>query len=270
MTRANLSWDAIVKRAAGSKGLLVLRNGNVILALGRGRAGKAEILASDPLYENGEKFYLPRQSLEAAWAGDTLMIESRNLTQVVNRLLLFLSIVGIIVGGISLIDALIKLSGLIVTSSGENSELMNYRPVEVLSPAAGLPVGERNANAKELGGVIALPTGSGSKPRPDLSTSIEITAPSDRGVVETKVAEPQVVTLPPSTGPVLPKRLLAPVEPKPVLAAPERTAKADSLEAAVTNGAVPEALQPTQAPEAGSASSMERLLLVPAPLNGVC
>jgi len=56
--------------------LLVLKNGNVIVALAnRADFELEEIVVSDPLYSDGAEFFLPRKALEAAWDGVVLAVK---------------------------------------------------------------------------------------------------------------------------------------------------------------------------------------------------
>ena len=56
--------------------LLVLKNGNVIVALAnRADLELEEIVVSDPLYSDGAEFFLPRKALEAAWDGVVLAVK---------------------------------------------------------------------------------------------------------------------------------------------------------------------------------------------------
>ena len=54
--------------------LLVLRNGNAVLALENSPSPAEEIVAFDPLYCDGDAFFLPRDALEAAWDGIALAV----------------------------------------------------------------------------------------------------------------------------------------------------------------------------------------------------
>jgi len=74
---ANLDWRALLIATATTTVLLLLRNGNVVVVLGTGREGVEEIVVSDPLYQNGESFFLPRLALENAWDGEALIAEPK-------------------------------------------------------------------------------------------------------------------------------------------------------------------------------------------------
>lgn len=74
---ANFDWRALLIATATQAVLLLLRNGNVIAALDTGRDGVEEIVVCDPLYQNGDPFFLPRVALEHAWGGDALVIKPK-------------------------------------------------------------------------------------------------------------------------------------------------------------------------------------------------
>src|SRR5205085_2679355 len=57
---------------------LVLRNGNAVLALENTPSPAEEIVASDPLYCDGDAFFLPRGALEAAWDGIALAMKRQS------------------------------------------------------------------------------------------------------------------------------------------------------------------------------------------------
>jgi hypothetical protein len=54
--------------------LLLLKNANVIVAIGPGRLGAHELVVSDPLHEAGAMIVLPRENLERAWDGDAIAL----------------------------------------------------------------------------------------------------------------------------------------------------------------------------------------------------
>ena len=74
---AHFDWRALLIATATNPALLLLRNGNVITVLGTGREGVEEVIVSDPLYQNGEPFFLPRVALEHAWAGEALIVQPK-------------------------------------------------------------------------------------------------------------------------------------------------------------------------------------------------
>jgi hypothetical protein len=91
---ATLDWRALLAGTATKTVLLVLRNANVVHVLGSGRDGVEEVVVSDPLYQSGEPFFLPRVSLERAWGGETLILK-RKRRKVERTLALCLSILSI-------------------------------------------------------------------------------------------------------------------------------------------------------------------------------
>jgi len=70
-----LGWQELRAAAMAEPVLLVLRNGNVVIAVQSGPKLVEELIASDPLYLNGEDFFLPRGVLEAAWDGAALILK---------------------------------------------------------------------------------------------------------------------------------------------------------------------------------------------------
>jgi hypothetical protein len=54
--------------------LLLLANKNVVALMGMRRDGSEEVAVSDPLFRDGEPFFVARAKFEAAWRGDALVI----------------------------------------------------------------------------------------------------------------------------------------------------------------------------------------------------
>jgi hypothetical protein len=106
---ATFDWRALLAATATKTVLLVLRNANVVLVLGTGREGAEEIVVSDPLYQNGVSFFLPRQSLEHAWEGEVLILKRKRnkLERTVALWLSILSICGLLAGLLLVSHALI-------------------------------------------------------------------------------------------------------------------------------------------------------------------
>jgi hypothetical protein len=102
---ATLDWRALLAGTATKTVLLVLRNANVVLVLGSGRDGVEEVVVSDPLYQSGEPFFLPRLRLEHAWGGEALILK-RKRSKVERTLALCLSILSIcgLVAGLLLVS----------------------------------------------------------------------------------------------------------------------------------------------------------------------
>jgi hypothetical protein len=68
---SHLSWGELRDAILTTPVLLILKNGNSVLALRNGESVE-EIVVADPLYEDGQEFLLPRHLLEPAWGGETL------------------------------------------------------------------------------------------------------------------------------------------------------------------------------------------------------
>ncbi len=115
---ATFDWRALLVATATKTVLLLLRNANVVLVLGSGRDGVEEIVASDPLYQNGEPFFLPRVALEHAWGGEVLIVKPKRNR--VERALAWhfsiLSMCGLAAGLLLLLHAAID-----VTAAGSNA-----------------------------------------------------------------------------------------------------------------------------------------------------
>jgi hypothetical protein len=74
---ANFDWRGLLIAASTKAVLLLLKNGNVVAVLGTGREGIEEVTVSDPLYQDGEPFFLPRVALEHAWGGEALIVKEK-------------------------------------------------------------------------------------------------------------------------------------------------------------------------------------------------
>jgi ATP-binding cassette subfamily B protein len=72
--RARLDWTALTTRAFSHPLLLILDNGNAVILMGLRRAGAEEAAISDPLFRDGEVFFLGRAELERAWKGGEALI----------------------------------------------------------------------------------------------------------------------------------------------------------------------------------------------------
>jgi hypothetical protein len=71
----HLEWQELRLLLADDPVLLILENGNVVTAVANDPAESTqEIIASDPLYSNGDAFFLPRNALETAWDGAALLL----------------------------------------------------------------------------------------------------------------------------------------------------------------------------------------------------
>jgi hypothetical protein len=70
-----LGWQELQASVRTQPVLLVLRNGNIVVAVENDTNGVEEIVVSDPLYRDGEDFFLPRNALEAAWGGTALVVK---------------------------------------------------------------------------------------------------------------------------------------------------------------------------------------------------
>jgi subfamily B ATP-binding cassette protein HlyB/CyaB len=72
--RARLDWLALQTRAFAHPLVLILANGNAVILMGVRRGGGEEVAVSDPLFRDGEVFFLGREDLERSWAGNALIV----------------------------------------------------------------------------------------------------------------------------------------------------------------------------------------------------
>jgi subfamily B ATP-binding cassette protein HlyB/CyaB len=73
--RAHFEWRGLTTTPFDHPILLLLDNGNVITLMGVRRGGAEEVAVSDPLYRDGEVFFLSRVDLERAWSGSVVVLE---------------------------------------------------------------------------------------------------------------------------------------------------------------------------------------------------
>lgn len=108
-----LDWVRLLIAISGNPVLLVLKNGNAVVALRNGHNDVEDIVASDPLHQSGEPFFLPRTVLERAWGGEALTLKphKRKIERAVRWIIGILSICGIITGGYFLLQAYHDLVG---------------------------------------------------------------------------------------------------------------------------------------------------------------
>lgn len=113
LRRTRLDWVRLLIAMSGNPVLLVLKNGNAVVALRNGHTGVDDIVASDPLYQGGKPFFLPRAVLERAWAGDALTVkpQQRKIERAVTWMIGVLSVCGLIAGGFFLFQAYRDLVG---------------------------------------------------------------------------------------------------------------------------------------------------------------
>jgi ATP-binding cassette, subfamily B, bacterial HlyB/CyaB len=71
---AQFNWHGLRTTAFSHPILLLLENKNVVVLMGMRPDGPEEAAVSDPLFRDGEPFFLGRADLERAWQGDALVI----------------------------------------------------------------------------------------------------------------------------------------------------------------------------------------------------
>jgi ATP-binding cassette, subfamily B, bacterial HlyB/CyaB len=69
-----LDWQALTTRAFAHPLILVLANTNAVVLMGVRRGGAEELAVSDPLFRDGEIFFLGRDEFERAWHGAALVV----------------------------------------------------------------------------------------------------------------------------------------------------------------------------------------------------
>jgi hypothetical protein len=151
----SLNWRGLLIATASKTILLLLKNGNVVVVVGTGREGVEEIVVSDPLYQDGEPFFLPRIALEHAWGGEALIVKP-NRSKGERALAWYfsiLSVLGLAAGVLLLSEAAID-----VTVAGSHSP-----PSEnTLGTSAGEAAGGFVSNNDQTAAVFA----EGETPRP--------------------------------------------------------------------------------------------------------
>jgi len=102
----SLNWTRLLIASAIAPVLLRLNNGNMIVILRNKEADPTQVVVSDPLYEDGEPFLLPQDTLEQAWAGEALTVEPRQskAERAVTLLIWVLSVCGLIAGAFFLVE----------------------------------------------------------------------------------------------------------------------------------------------------------------------
>jgi hypothetical protein len=123
VTTLRLNWHLLLTEISRQPVLLLLDNGNFILALERNERAIEEIIISDPLHQNGEKCFLPRSKLESAWTGNSMVIAPRPsiLERTLNLVILGFSVCFIIAAILLFTREATTLMGSTDRSLGRNS-----------------------------------------------------------------------------------------------------------------------------------------------------
>ena len=195
-------WRALLVATATKTVLLLLRNANVVLVLGTGRDGIEEIVVSDPLYQNGEPFFLPRVALEHAWGGEVLIVKLRRnkMERALAWHFSILSICGLAAGLLLLLHAAID-----VTVAGSNvPHNENSAAVSSNRSASGAVSNETQAIAATTDADTQHSAGTSlnvsdvaaeeaeKTERPPTGTGRGSEAPTDESNVDAQVASPVV------------------------------------------------------------------------------
>ena len=72
--RVRLDWECLRNTPFSHPILLLLDNMNAVILVGVRRNGPEEVAVSDPVFRDGEPFFLAREDLERAWAGAALVV----------------------------------------------------------------------------------------------------------------------------------------------------------------------------------------------------
>jgi hypothetical protein len=199
---AHFDWRALLIATATKPVLLLLRNSNAIAVLGTGRDGVEEVVVSDPLYQNGEPFFLPRLALEHAWGGDALVVKpKRGKTE--RALTWYLSILSLC--AVTAAILLVFQSTIGVTIAGSHGARENS--AAVAQNEAMIPQNEARAAPDETPPVAAT-TDADSQPGAGVTEAANFTRADDAPPL---AAPPEAVNAP-IAEPVQPTEQPAPVE----------------------------------------------------------
>ena len=72
--RVRLDWEGLRNTPFSHPILLLLDNKNAVVLAGVRRNGPEEVAVSDPVFRDGEPFFLAREDLERAWCGAALVV----------------------------------------------------------------------------------------------------------------------------------------------------------------------------------------------------
>src|SRR5580704_5034057 len=72
--RVRLDWEGLRNTPFSHPILLLLDNNNAVVLVGVRRNGPEEVAVSDPVFRDGEPFFLAREDLERAWCGSALVV----------------------------------------------------------------------------------------------------------------------------------------------------------------------------------------------------
>ena len=72
--RLHLDWEGLRNTPFSHPILLLLGNKNAVILVGVRRDGPEEVAVSDPVFRDGEPFFLTREDLERAWGGAALVV----------------------------------------------------------------------------------------------------------------------------------------------------------------------------------------------------
>ena len=213
---ATYDWGNLLIATATKTILLLLKNGNVVAVIGTGREGVEEVVVSDPLYQDGEPFFLPRLALEHAWGGEALVVKAKRSKgeRALAWYFSILSVFGLAAGLLLLSQAAIDVTiagshsseDTIATSSGDAT---NTAAASDLQPAAIPPESDTRGAARTEPGIDraapAADAGTGAEP----SREVAAASPSQASDLEQRSAEPFTAAAPPSGDAIQPPAQIA-------------------------------------------------------------
>jgi len=144
----HVEWPELRASLTNAPALLVLKNGNVVLAVANNPDAEVEeIVVSDPLYSGGADFFLPRTALERAWGGAALAVKPPSPPR--KPLVLWLAGFG----------AGVIMTGPLLLYPGEAS--LDQSPAAPFTPAHSAKTKSPEMQ-QVVAGAASIPSGSGS------------------------------------------------------------------------------------------------------------
>jgi hypothetical protein len=155
-----LDWQELQIAASADPVLLLLRNGNVVIALRSGPDSPDEIVVYDPLYRDGEDFLLPRGALEPEWDGDAVILKRLSVTAKRPH--------GSFVSALSFCAIIVSFGLLIFYPREAGKEIPEFAPAQRVTSSALVPTENVTGSAipaKKTGVLAQAPL---TEPEPDL------------------------------------------------------------------------------------------------------
>jgi hypothetical protein len=181
-----LSWTDLRNVISVHPAVLILRNGNAVLAL-RNRDSADEIIVADPLYENGEEFFLPRSLLEDVWQGDAIVSRAVPVQKKYKR--------GLLIFGSAVCAATLSI-GLVFTETDAHRVVHSFVGLArlVTSKGGGSDHIENRSNTKTIEAAARLspngPDPSTASPTASPTADLDTQAGFEAGMSSAAVIEP--------------------------------------------------------------------------------